>query len=197
VICVGKVVARQKATVNTINAIFKKTSRPAFSLVFLAAIFLTCSSFATQSVTLTWNSSPSSDVTGYKIYYGTVSGSYSNVVSVGAVTNATISGLAEGATYYFAATTYSSNLNLESTLSNETSYTVPSQAKLAIQVAQDNGVATAVSITASGAVPNQWVLEASTDLRNWAAVLSGTNTAINFSMPVTGLPAQFFRLMAE
>ncbi len=181
----------------TINIISKKIRRAAFSLIFLTAACVTFSSFATQSVTLSWNPSPSAAVTGYKIYYGTVSGSYTNVVSVGTVTNATVSGLKEGVTYYFAATTYSSSLNLESAPSSETSYTVPTEATLAIQVTRDNGVATAVSVSATGAVPNQWALESSTDLQNWTPVLHGTNTAVNFSMPVTGLPSQFFRLKAE
>ncbi len=181
----------------TINAITKRIRRAAFSLVLLAIVTVAFSSFATQSVTLTWNPSSSPDVTGYKIYYGTVSGSYTNVVAVGAVTSVTITGLKEGVTYYFAASTYNSNLNQESDLSNETSYTVPTQATLAIQVTRNNGVATAVSVSASGAVPNQWVLEASADLKNWTPMLHGTNTPVTFSMPVTGLPAQFFRLKAE
>ena len=110
---------------------------------------------------------------------------------------ATITGLKEGVTYYFAASTYNSSLNQESDLSNETSYTVPTEATLAIQVTRNNDVPLAVSVSASGAVPNQWVLEASADLQNWTPMLHGTNTPVTFSMPVTGLPAQFFRLKAE
>jgi len=48
---------------------------------------------ATQNVTLAWNPSTDSTVAGYKIYYGSASGNYTNVVDVGNVTNATISGL--------------------------------------------------------------------------------------------------------
>ncbi len=80
--------------------------------------------FGTQSVTLAWNPVTNANVTGYNVYYGSASGNYTNVTSVGNVTNATISGLTEGATYYFAATALNT-LGLESTYSTEVSYTVP------------------------------------------------------------------------
>ncbi len=73
---------------------------------------------------LTWSPSTNSDVAGYNLYYGTVSHVYTNVTSVGDVTNATIDGLVEGTTYYFSATSYDSQTN-QSPFSNETSYNVP------------------------------------------------------------------------
>lgn len=79
---------------------------------------------ATRSVTLSWGASAASNVVGYKVYMGSASQSYTNSVSLGNVTNATFSGLAEGATYYFAAATINA-LGLEGDLSNEVGYTVP------------------------------------------------------------------------
>jgi hypothetical protein len=61
-----------------------------------------------DDVTLTWNSSTASDVVGYKIYYGTVSHVYTSSLDAGNTTNIVITGLAEGTTYFFAATTYDS-----------------------------------------------------------------------------------------
>ncbi|HXR49257.1 MAG TPA: fibronectin type III domain-containing protein [Candidatus Limnocylindrales bacterium] len=84
----------------------------------------TSSVLGTQSVTLAWNPVTNANVAGYNIYYGSASGNYTNVISVGNVTNATISGLTEGATYYFATTTLSTS-GLESAYSSEISYTVP------------------------------------------------------------------------
>jgi Fibronectin type III domain len=80
-----------------------------------------------QSVVLTWNPSADPDVVGYKIYYGTASQNYTNVAVEGEVTNATISGLAYGTTYYFAATTYDDSGN-ESLYSNEATFSVPTPA---------------------------------------------------------------------
>jgi len=83
--------------------------------------------FAAASVTLTWDPSPDATVTGYRIYYGVASRSYTNIVDAGDATSITISNLVEGVTYYFAATAYNV-LGMESEFSDEVSYTVPSTA---------------------------------------------------------------------
>jgi len=80
--------------------------------------------FADQSVVLTWNPSPDANVAGYKIYYGGASLTYTNSVLPGNVTNVTILGLTEGATYYFAATTVDAAGD-ESEFSNEAIYSIP------------------------------------------------------------------------
>ena len=81
---------------------------------------------ATQgpAVTLAWDQSTDPTVTGYNVYYGTTSRSYTNVLAAGATTSATVSNLATGVTYYFAATTYTL-AGLESDYSAEASYAVP------------------------------------------------------------------------
>jgi hypothetical protein len=79
---------------------------------------------AIQSITLAWNPSTNTDIAGYEIYYGIASGVYTNVIDVGNVTNATISGLLEGVTYYFAAKARNTS-GMESDFSNEASYAVP------------------------------------------------------------------------
>jgi hypothetical protein len=58
------------------------------------------------------------------VYYGVVSGTYTNVVSVGNVTNATLTGLVEGTTYYISATAVD-NLGQESDFAPEVSYFTP------------------------------------------------------------------------
>jgi hypothetical protein len=78
------------------------------------------SAFA-DSVMLAWDPSVSTNVVGYRVYYGIGSRSYTNYVSV-AGTNATVSGLAGATTYYFTATAYDSN-GIESDYSSETNYT--------------------------------------------------------------------------
>ena len=84
------------------------------------------SAAATASVKLTWNPSISTNVVSYNVYYGTASGVYGSSISVAgaASTNATVTGLVQGTTYYFAATAVDA-LGNQSPYSNETSYSVP------------------------------------------------------------------------
>jgi hypothetical protein len=83
--------------------------------------------FSAQLV-LEWDNANASNSPRYKVYYGTSSGNYQSVLDVGASTSCAISGLSEGATYFFAATTYDSSNN-ESGFSNEVSYVIPGGAQ--------------------------------------------------------------------
>lgn len=94
--------------------------------LFLALSLLasTAPAQSTGSVTLAWNSSPSSDVVGYNLYYGPASGQYTNKVNVNNKTTNTISGLIQGATYYFVVSAYTL-AGVESDPSGEIAYTLP------------------------------------------------------------------------
>ncbi|MCK5581374.1 MAG: VCBS repeat-containing protein [Candidatus Omnitrophica bacterium] len=70
-------------------------------------------------VDLSWTAV--SGATGYKVYYGTTSGSYDAPVDVGDVTSYAATGLTNDTTYYFVVTTYDGVD--ESTVSNELSAT--------------------------------------------------------------------------
>src|SRR5262249_5604790 len=91
--------------------------------VFILALsaLASISAHAAGSVTLAWDPSVSPNVTGYNLYYGAISRTYTNVVSAGPATSATISGPAPNTIYYFAATAYDSN-GIESDFSIETNY---------------------------------------------------------------------------
>jgi len=82
----------------------------------------------TSAAQLQWAGSNSTDVTGYRIYYGLSTGSYAQArgsgALVGNVTSYTISGLQSGRTYYFAVTAYDSAGN-ESAFSNEAIKSIP------------------------------------------------------------------------
>src|SRR5271154_3267153 len=95
----------------------------AFIVVVLCAV-MQFPVFAAGSVTLAWSPSTDTNVTGYNVYFGGVSETYTNKISAGDTTSAVISNLVSGATYYFAATAYDST-GLESPFSNEASYAVP------------------------------------------------------------------------
>jgi hypothetical protein len=122
---------------------------------------------AVSNVTLTWSSSNDINATGYKVYYGGSSGNYTNSITVGNVTSFVIPGLADGTTYYFAATTYDGTGD-ESGFSNETSFnTVSGIAAVLTSVAQSNNQ---FSFTVSGVSGNQYVVQASTNLIDWISL---------------------------
>jgi hypothetical protein len=100
--------------------------------VLLIVTALITSVQAAGSVTLAWNRCTNAIVAGYNVYYGGKSGAYTNEISAGNVTNATVSGLVQGTTYYFAATTYASS-GMESPFSSEVSYLVPLNAPIVNQ----------------------------------------------------------------
>jgi large repetitive protein len=79
-----------------------------------AAAFLTCLTTPASALDIAWNANPESNVSGYKLKYGTTSGVYPNVVSIGTTPAASVSGLNEGSTYYFVVTAVN-ELGLEST----------------------------------------------------------------------------------
>ena len=71
-----------------------------------------------RQVTLVWDAN-TNEVAGYRLHYGTRSGSYSRQLDVGLVTTATATGLADGTTYFFVINAY--NAYGESPPSNEVS----------------------------------------------------------------------------
>jgi hypothetical protein len=76
-------------------------------LTLLAAIFFFPQSSSANDITLAWDPSTSAEVAGYWLYWGTISGQYTNVITAGKVTTYTVSGLTAG-TYYFAVVAYGS-----------------------------------------------------------------------------------------
>ena len=91
--------------------------------LFIAFWFLVPNAGAYE-ITLGWDPSTSPDVAGYYIHYGTSSREYTARIDAGLNATSVISGLQEGLTYYFAATSYD-HLGMQSKLSNEVSYFIP------------------------------------------------------------------------
>ncbi len=121
-----------------------------FSFLVFIALFLYPNSAFPGLATLTWNApatntdgTPLTDLSGYKIYYGTASGNYSQTIDVGGITSSTVSNLTDGTTYYFAVTAYDTSGN-ESAYSNEVSKTT--------QAVQQYSLAITKSGTGSGTV---------------------------------------------
>jgi len=92
-------------------------------IVVIGSVLLTHAPACAAQLSVVWDPSGDSDVTGYKVYYGTQSGTYTEVVDAGNNTSCTIPDLVVGATYYFAVTAYDS-YGYESAYSNEVASTV-------------------------------------------------------------------------
>jgi hypothetical protein len=90
-----------------------------FFSVLLSTLLISVWARAEQ-VILAWDANTEPELAGYKIHYGTASGSYTVHIDVNNVTTYVVTGLTAGQTYYFAATAYDSFGN-ESDYSNSVS----------------------------------------------------------------------------
>jgi hypothetical protein len=88
--------------------------------VFVALVAVNGNSLAGQ-LSLAWD--PVANATGYKLYYGTATRSYSSNVDAKNVTNYTVAGLTNGVRYYFAVQAY--NATVTSDYSSEANAVVP------------------------------------------------------------------------
>ena len=154
---------------------------------------LTPGALASQSLTLSWNPSPDTNVVSYNLYYGTSSGVYSYKLCVGDVTSTTVTDLHEGYTYFFVVTAVNC-VGLESQPSNEFRYLVPGLS-LALMTSFTNGCLTVVHVTALGNPPPQWTLQQSTDLQSWQPVKCGTNCPVDATVDTSTTTRAFFRLV--
>ncbi len=93
-------------------------------LTVLSVFFISTSVCHAAQITLAWDPNPEPTVSGYRVYYGTSSNYYSNVIDVGNRTSCTSTGLLPGLTYFISATAYASTGD-ESNFSGEIAYTVP------------------------------------------------------------------------
>lgn len=90
-------------------------------LVITSLFFSTALAFA-ETATVSWDANTENDLSGYKIYYGTSSGSYDDVLDVSNTTSFLINNLVIGTTYFFVVTAYDFSGN-ESSFSSEVNFT--------------------------------------------------------------------------
>ena len=142
-------------------------------------------------VTLAWDANTSPGIAGYKVYYGSASGSHSYVIDVGNVTSYTVPNLQDGTTYYFASTVYDTS-GQESGYSNQVSNSAPATCTFTISPTSTSseasgGTGTVSLTTQSGcawtAVSNaSWILITSNG--------SGAGSAtVNYSVSPKGTPS--------
>jgi fibronectin type 3 domain-containing protein len=146
-----------------------------------------------NGVTLAWDRSPDSSVTGYRIYYGAASGNYTNSVAVGNVTTNAVQGLTGGITYFFAVTAYDAS-GLESSFSNETSYTAPTGLPTVQLRMASNGQAV---LTVQGQIGHTYEIQATQDLKTWPTIgitTLGASGSVDFAdTNAASFPKRFYR----
>ena len=108
-----------------VNEVVNKRKNNSISFLFIVLLVLSLlfpvTALQAAEVTLAWDQNPEPSVQGYRVYYGTTSGVYTDVVDAGSRTDCVISGLDPGVTYYFACTAYSATGD-ESNFSGEIVY---------------------------------------------------------------------------
>ena len=134
-------------------------------LILIGSCWLvTAPVFASFAVTLAWDANPETDLVGYKLSYGTASGTYTNVISTGLVTEISVPNLVEGTTYYFAVAAVNA-AGAQSLNSNEVSYsfttsgTVVPPTVVVPQITNQAPVATNESLTVNEDTPLNLVLQ--------------------------------------
>lgn len=146
------------------------------------------------SVTLAWDASPSPEVTGYRIHLGVASGIYTSSGMVGKVTTKTVSGLAGGVTYFLAISAYDAS-GLESTFSNEISYTTPAGRPIVQIGVTANRQAV---LTVQGLTSHNYEIQATQDFKTWTVIGAATTGAggwVNFTdTNAASFPQRFYRV---
>lgn len=101
------------------------------SLALFVMTFITAAAVFAGDATLSWSppaantdGSVISGLAGYKVYYGTSSGRYTQTIDAGNVTTCKVLNLNPGANYYFSVTAYNSS-GMESGYSNEANKNIP------------------------------------------------------------------------
>ena len=149
-----------------------------YFVAFVASLclFISVVNANSAQLTLAWDPSPDPVCTGYKVYWGTVSGNYSWSSDAGSQATHTVPDLAEGATYYFVATAYDA-ARTESSFSNEVAQTV--SATCAYTISPASG-----SFGAGGGTGQINVTTASTC--NWTTSNTSSWVSITEGASVTG-----------
>lgn len=162
-----------------------------------------------KSLTLAWNPNPEPNLQGYRVYVGTVTGQYSQILSAGAVTSFQISQLQVGQTYYFAVAAVD-GAGLESPRSTELAVTIatpplPSGSQLSSNTSGGLALKWTFPTSHMGSSP-KFIVQTSTDMVNWTQVatilaansLGRDGQMENFSWPIpaTTEARKFYRLTA-
>ena len=153
----------------------------------------------TFSATVAWNASTSTNVAGYKVYYGTHSGVYTNIVVVSATTTSLQLADLPAATTYFVAVKTVSPSGAQSAFSAEVYFATPSAPTLSTQAATDVYGEPFVEVVSPIPSRRYWRLDYSLDLNDWSPLdqSEGYGESVDVLVPVSddpNLAQMFFRV---
>jgi PKD repeat protein len=172
------------------NYLINTSSRdlfPRFLFAGFTLLFFSSSLFA-ANITLSWNTSKSPNVGGYKLSYGQSSGNYTSTIDVGNTNTYSLTGVQEGVTYYLAAKAYDTSRTTESTYSNEVNMTVPVTAAITadFNATTTSGVqgmsATFTPVTTGTVTSWQWTFTGSYT----PSITNTTAQAVTVTYPTSG-----------
>lgn len=133
------------------------------------------------SVNLAWDAPVATTgvtITGYKIYYGIASRTYTSSVTLGNVLTGTVPNLNSGTTYFFTATALGtvSGTPAESAYSNEVSTTIPTQTFNIVASAGTGGVISPTGTTVINAGNSQaYTITANSGYKINSVLVDGTS----------------------
>ena len=173
--------------------------RGLFFAVASAAILSATTNTATaeRSVTLGWEPSPDSGVTGYYVYTLEENAASPSRIDAGANSSAVVNGLKEGLRYTFAVTAYDA-YRAESLPSAEVTFVVP----VPMTMSQPTSSSDPRRIQFPVA-PGRWYeVQASTDLQNWTTVwqtgVANSYSTIEYQDPQSrNHNSRFYRLQVH
>ena len=144
-----------------------------------------------NNVTLGWD--PVNGAAGYRVYYGASRHRYTDCISTGPATQATLANLRAGATYYFAVTDFNA-AGVESPYSTEMKYRVPFPDELRLTL---HG-ATNLLFGGTGQPGHWYDIQATREFTAWQAigrVRAAANGVIRWKLPLSKSDrGRFFRL---
>jgi hypothetical protein len=174
-------IAHDRGRDNRIETPNAKPARAVRAAGLLLLVALAWGADTGRAITLTWNAAAASGVAGYRLYQGTASRVYTQALGVGNTTSASVAGLSDGATYYFAVAAVATT-GLEGPYSSELVYQVPvSNPPPVLMISGLSFAAASGAITAPFVVANGVISQpVETGLTN------GGRSAYTFTAPTTG-----------
>lgn len=136
---------------------------PALAFAFFGLLPAEAEAVATQTAgraRFSWEAVPDPIVSGYKVHWGQVSGTYTHCVDAGNVTEVVIAEFTEGVRYFSAVTAYAET-GEESDYSTEISFVYESSDRIVFLEAEDGVLSAPMQVTSDGSL--SWVAASAGD----------------------------------